>query len=356
MISWVVLYHRISRQSHLGWDLLTPWRAEKLFVHGGRPYSVSAFVYPPSSLVLLVPLAWLDSHQLTIGGLVATAVLACVAGLIALRAIGVKVLGPIAATAILLLSLASDMRGEMPLENVSVLEFLAFALFLLFAIRGRWTAAAIVIGLAIGLKPLLLAVLIVFVLARKWKALAVAVGIPVFLNALAIVFVSSPGQVLSKLPSLFDRTGSGVVYNSAWVDVARLLGLPEGVSVLLRGVTVAMVVAVTWLALDADFGREAADHRLVECPAHRGLPGRHSLRVPLHADPGATLPDGPDRDLPGSFRARTCRDAVGHGRLRSTTVVAGVDRQRQGHGVQSHRDGARADLVHHHPRPPTVGP
>jgi hypothetical protein len=106
VISWIALYHRISGETRLGWDLLTPWRAEKLFVHGGKPYSVSAFVYPPSCLVLLVPLAWLDSHQLTIGGLVATALVACASAVIALRAIGVKVSGPIAAATILLLSLA----------------------------------------------------------------------------------------------------------------------------------------------------------------------------------------------------------------------------------------------------------
>jgi arabinofuranan 3-O-arabinosyltransferase len=247
-ISWVALCHKIGRESKLGWDLLTPWRAEKLFVHGGPPYSVSAFVYPPSCLVLLAPLAWLDSHQLTVGGLFATALVACASVLVTARAIGVNLFGPVTAVTVLLLSLAGAMRGEMPLENVSVLEFLAFALFLLFAIRGRWMAAAIVIGIAVAIKPLLLAILIVFVLSRKWKALGVAIGIPVALNLLSLAFLSDPRQVLSRLPSLFDRTGSGVVYNSAWVDVARLLGLPEGVTVLLRVVTLGLVLVATWLA------------------------------------------------------------------------------------------------------------
>jgi arabinofuranan 3-O-arabinosyltransferase len=247
-ISWVLLYQKIGREPKLGWDLLTPWRAERLFIHGGPPYSVSAFVYPPSCLLLLAPLAWLNDHQLIMGGLVATALIACASVLVTARAIGVKLFGPVTAVTVFVLSLVGAMRGEMPLENVSVLEFLAFAVFLLFAIRGRWMAAAIVIGIAIAIKPLLLAVLIMFVLSRRWKALGVALGIPVALNLLSFAFLSAPGQVLSRLPSLFDRTGSGVVYNSAWVDVARLLGLPEGVTVLLRIVTIAMVVAATWLA------------------------------------------------------------------------------------------------------------
>jgi arabinofuranan 3-O-arabinosyltransferase len=247
-VSWFLLYQKTGKYQKLGWDLLTPWRAERLFIHGGAPYSVKAFVYPPSCLMLLAPLDWLNGHELIMGGLAATALVACASVLVTSRAIGVKLFGPVTAVTILVLSFAGAMRGEMPLENVSVLEFLAFTAFLLFAIRGRWMAAAIVIGVAISIKPLLLAVLLIFVLSRRWKALGVAIGIPVALNLLSLAFVSDPGQVFSRLPSIFDRTGSGVVYNSAWVDVARLLGLPEGETVLLRVVTVVMVVVATWLA------------------------------------------------------------------------------------------------------------
>ena len=246
--SWIALYLVIVREKTLGWDILISWHAEQLFVHGGAPYSVSSFVYPPSSLVLLAPLAPLSRHQLTIGGLVVTALIAWASVLVAARAIGIRLLGPVTAGTLLVLSLVGAMRGEMPLENVSVLEFLSVSLFFLFTVRRRWLAAGVVIGIALAIKPMLLAVLLVFVIARKWKALGVAVGIPVALNLLALAFLRAPGQVFSKLPSLFDRTGSGVMYNSAWVDVARTLGLPEGVTILLRGLTVVMVVVVTWLA------------------------------------------------------------------------------------------------------------
>jgi arabinofuranan 3-O-arabinosyltransferase len=246
--SWVVLFLIIVREHTLGWDILISWHAEQLFVHGGEPYSVGAFVYPPSSLVLLAPLDALNRHQLTVGGLVVTALIAWASVLVSARAIGIRLRGPATAGTLLVLSLVGAMRGEMPLENVSVLEFLALALFFLFALRSRWLAAGVVIGLAIAIKPLLLPVLVVFVLAKRWKGLGAAVAVPVALNLLALAFVRAPGQVFSKLPSLFDRTGSGVVYNSAWVDVARLLGLPEGVSILLRVVTAVMVVIATWLA------------------------------------------------------------------------------------------------------------
>jgi arabinofuranan 3-O-arabinosyltransferase len=247
-ISWVLLYRLIDPEKTLGWDLLTTWRAENAFAHGGEPYAVKAFVYPPSCLVLLRPLAALDHHQLTVGGLVATAVIACASVLVAGVAIGVRWWGPTAATTILLMSLTGAMRGEMPLENVSVLGFLALALFFLFVLRDHWYAAAVVIGLSISIKPLLLAVLIVFLLARRWKAFGVAVAVPALLNAAGIGLVSDPGQVWSKLPSLLNRSGSGVTYNSAWVDVARNLGLPEAATISLRVVTVLLVVAAAWLA------------------------------------------------------------------------------------------------------------
>jgi hypothetical protein len=163
-------------------------------------------------------------------------------------AIGARWWGPTAAVSVLLLTFTGAMRGEMPLENLSILGFLGVALFFLFVLRDHWVAAGVVIGLSLSVKPLLLSVLIVFLLARKWKALGVAIGIPVVLNGLGLAVLNSPGQVLTKLPTLFNRTGDIVQYNSAWVDVARTLGMPEGVTILLRIVTILLVVVATWLS------------------------------------------------------------------------------------------------------------
>jgi len=248
VFSWIDLYRRMDPQSTLGWDLRPTWQAERLFVYGGAPYSVKAFVYPPSCLLVLRPLAALTHHQLVTGGLVATEVIGTVCVMSTAVAIGARWWGPTAAVSVLLLTLTGAMRGEMPLENLSILGFLALALFFLFVLRDHWIAAGVVIGLSISVKPLLLAVLIVFLLARRWKALGFAVGIPVVLNAVSIAIVTDPGQVLSKLPTLLNRTGTGIVYNSAWVDVARILGLPEGATICLRVVTVLLVVVATWLS------------------------------------------------------------------------------------------------------------
>lgn len=245
--SWVDLYRMTARGSGLGWDLLTTWRAEKLFAHGGAPYAVKAFLYPPSCLLLLRPLGGLTRHELTIGGLAGVLVIAWATAMLAAVALGRRWWGLTAAVTVYLLHFTEAMRGELSLENVTILSALALVAFYLFALRGHWVLAGVAIGLSMSVKPLLLVVFLVFVAAKQWKALATAVAIPAVLNIVAFAVVADPGKVWSKLPSLLNRSGFGVNFNSAWVDVTRVLGLPVGVSILLRVLTVVVVAWSSWM-------------------------------------------------------------------------------------------------------------
>ena len=247
-VAWVPVYRHTLRFNGLAWDLLTTWRAERLFAHGGAPYAIKAFVYPPSALLVLRPIAALSAHDLKVVGLAVTAAAAWGAVMLSASAIGLRWWGLTSAVTIFLLRFTQAMTGELLLENVTVLCFLALAAFFFFALRDQWVVGGVAIGLSLAIKPLLLPVLLVFVLARQWRGLAVAAGVPAALNLLALAFVASPSQVFSKLPSVLDRTGTGVSLNSAWVDVTRTLGLPVGVSVTLRVATVAVVVVGTWWA------------------------------------------------------------------------------------------------------------
>ena len=246
--SWIPLYRRSLAIKGLGWDLLTTWRAERLFAHGGAPYAIKAFLYPPSCLLLFRPLASLSEHDLKVVGLAATVVVAFTAVMVSASAIRLRWWGLTSAATIFLLSFTQAMTGELGLENVTVLCFLALAVFYYFSIRGRWVLGGVAIGLSLAIKPLLLPVLLVFLLARQWRGLAAAVAVPAALNLLALGLVAHPSQVFSKLPSLLDRTGTGVALNSAWVDVTRTLALPVGVSVTLRVATVVVVIIGTWWA------------------------------------------------------------------------------------------------------------
>lgn len=245
---WTGLYRSIDHAGPLGYDLLAAWRAVKVFAHGGHPYSVKAFLYPPSSLLILRPIAGLSAQQVKIGGLVATMVVAIVSVMISAAAIGRSPFGMTAAVTVLVLRFTQALVGELVLENVTVLCFAALAIFFLCAIRGRWIPAGAAIGISMAIKPMLVPVLLVFLMARRWRGLWVAIALPVALNLVALALVRDPTEIFTKLPSLLNRVGVGVTLNSAWVDVARMLGLPDAATIAIRVVTAVLSLGVAYLA------------------------------------------------------------------------------------------------------------
>jgi arabinofuranan 3-O-arabinosyltransferase len=253
-LTWGLLLLRIDRtDSELGWDLVTVWRAEGVFAHGGQPYNRAAtagrlYLYPPSSLLVLRPLAVLSLHEVAVLGLISTAALAWGTVVVTSAALGRRWWGLTSAVVVFALRWAQPMVAELKLDNVTVICTLALAVFFLLMVRGHSAAAAAVIGLSLAVKPLLLPVVVVFLLARKWRDFGIAVAIPAVLNAIAFAVVADPNQVWQKLPSLLDRSGAGTVLNSAWVGVAQILGLPGFAATLIRIATVAIVVATAWWA------------------------------------------------------------------------------------------------------------
>jgi arabinofuranan 3-O-arabinosyltransferase len=251
-VTWTLLCIRLDRHdTGLGWDLVTSWRAERVFAHGGQPYSLAAtdhrlFLYPPSALLVDRPIAALSLREVQVIGLVATAALIWIGVMVASAALGRRWWGLTAAVVVFALRWAQPTVAELGVENVTVLCALALAAFYLFTQKGHWVPAGVAIGLTLSIKPLLLPVLLVFVLARRWRALAVAIAIPAVLNAAAFAVVADPSAVFAKLPSLLNRSGSGVLLNSAWVDVMRIFDMPELATLLVRLATVALAVVGAW--------------------------------------------------------------------------------------------------------------
>jgi arabinofuranan 3-O-arabinosyltransferase len=195
------------------------------------------------------PIAVLSLRQIQLLGLVVTALTTWAAVMISAAVAGRRWWGLTAAVTVFALRYAHPLVAELNLQNISVLCLLALVGFYWFASRERWLLAAVTIGLSLSLKPLLLAVLIVFVLARRWRALAV----PAALNVLALLLVRNPGGVLTKLPGLLNRAGSGAMLNSAWVDVLRTFSFPHWSVIVIRLATaaVALLAAVlAWRRLD----------------------------------------------------------------------------------------------------------
>jgi arabinofuranan 3-O-arabinosyltransferase len=253
--AWTTLCLRVSRYNpaSLGWDFVTSWHAAAAFAHGGQPYTRSQtagrlFLYPPSSLLLMRPIAAFSLHQLQMFGLAVSAIIAWGATMASVGLVGRRWYGPTAALAVLILRYTKPMIAELGLQNVTILCLLALVLFYWLASKGRWTLAAIPIGLSLSVKPLLIVVLLVFVLARKWVGLAVSLAIPAVLNLVAFLVVADPGEVFSKLPSLLNRSDSGVRLNSAWVDSLRPFATPDGGVIAIRLLTAAIAVAAAAMA------------------------------------------------------------------------------------------------------------
>lgn len=250
--TWILTLLRIDRRvPALGWDLVTVWRAEGVFAHGGQPYNQAAtagrlYLYPPSSLLVLRPIAALSLREVQVLGLVATAALVWATVMITSAVLGRRWWGLTSAVVVFALHWAQPVIDELKLENVTVLCAVALAVFFLLATREHFVAAAVFIGLSLAVKPLLLPVVLVFLLARKPRAFCLAVAIPAVLNAIAFAVVADPNQVWAKLPSLLDRSGGGVVLNSAWIGIGDIFGLPDFATILLRLVTVALVIAGAW--------------------------------------------------------------------------------------------------------------
>ncbi|MGH9172375.1 MAG: glycosyltransferase family 87 protein [Acidimicrobiales bacterium] len=253
-VTWSQLCYRIGRpHATLGWDLVTSWHAVVVFAHGGQPYDLAQtdnrlFLYPPSSLLLMRPIAALTLRQIQVVGLVVTAVAAWCAVMVSAHIAGRRWYGPTAALCVLALHYARPMVAELSLQNATILCLLALAGFWWLASRQHWMWAGVLVGLSMSLKPLLIVLLLIFLVERKWKPLAVAIAIPAALNAAAFVFVSDPAAVFRKLPSLVNRSGSGVLSNSAWVDVLRDFNLSSGSIDVIRLVTAAVALAAAWLA------------------------------------------------------------------------------------------------------------
>ncbi len=251
-VTWSLVCLRLARSgTDLGWDLVTSYRAERVFARGGQPYSIAAtdhrlYLYPPSALLVLRPLALLSLHQVQLIGLAATAVMTWAAVMLSAAVLGKRWWGFTAAAVVFALRFAEPLLAELGLENVTVVCTLALAAFYLLSAKEHWVLAGAAIGVTLAIKPLLLAVLLVFVLARKWRALAVTVAIPAVLNAAAFIVVRDPTAVFAKLPSLLDRTGAGALLNSAWVAVMTTLGAPDGVTILVRVMTAGVVALGAW--------------------------------------------------------------------------------------------------------------
>ncbi|MGV2914981.1 glycosyltransferase family 87 protein [Streptomyces alfalfae] len=232
-----------------GMDNAIVVRAAEAWLRGRSPYADRHFLYLPGAVLAAVPQALLPTAAarfLVPAGVTAGLVAgwAC-----ALRLYGVSWRSRFAAYGLLGLALGFAPFGHLvELGNWTVASAAALPLAALLASRGRWTAAGLVIGAAVAVKPLLVPVALLFVFARRWRGLAAVVGLPVAASLGAALTMPDPAGFFTRtLPFLLRGDDAFVrLYEASPAAVLGRLGAPQSLATLLAGGAAAAGVWCAW--------------------------------------------------------------------------------------------------------------
>jgi arabinofuranan 3-O-arabinosyltransferase len=243
---WRSLYGFALRQRPLGFDIKPVWLAEHAWLSGRSPYHVFNFLYPPSHLMVMLPLAAFSEKTVEHYADVAVVIALAAAVMMSAKLIGRRYWGLTAAIGFFVISVAQPVHDEMILENVSVLIATGLCATLLLASKDHWNWAAGALGITLAVKPILAPVVLLFVFARRWKALYIAIGIPFVLNLAALPTIRGLGRIWSILPLLFDRTGTFDAYNASLFSVGALTGLPSLATTVVRVAAAILALLAAW--------------------------------------------------------------------------------------------------------------
>ncbi|MFJ6930209.1 glycosyltransferase 87 family protein [Streptomyces nigra] len=231
-----------------GMDNAIVVRAAKVWLEGGSPYDDPHFLYLPSAVLAAAPQVLVDRDVLLV--LAPLTVTACLVGgwVCALRLHGVPLRSRFAALGLLGLAAGFAPFAHLVwLGNWTATAALALPLALLLAGRGRWVAAAVVLGAAIALKPLLAPMALLFVFARRWRALAVLVALPVAASAGAALTLPDPAGFFTRtVPFLLSGDDRFVrLYEASPAAVLPRMGVPGP---LAGAIGCALAAAGVWCA------------------------------------------------------------------------------------------------------------
>jgi arabinofuranan 3-O-arabinosyltransferase len=193
---------RNATSGTFGVDLHAMWQGSRHFLHHedpyGNPHTYLALLYPPASLVAFAPLALLPFSVAKYAMVVVCAAVLVWSIWIVARTVRPEHATTITGIGVLGLALFGPSYSTFLLLNISLLFVPAVAAFLWFAARQRWVAAAVILGISLSIKPVLVPLILVAVMARRWRAVAFAIAIPVLANLAVLPLLSKPGQFLDK--------------------------------------------------------------------------------------------------------------------------------------------------------------
>jgi len=241
----IVDAYRWHHGAGFGFDTQHVWQAGHAILHGGSSWN--QFVYPPGCLLLTFPLAALPFKGTEVI-IYALQLLGIAYTFWAMTRLTKVSLGSArVAWLAVLLTLTGQLGIAAHYENFTLLLVPLAAAFFLAIGRDRPMAAAVILGLSLTIKPLLIPLLLVLLLARRFRETAVAVLIPVGLSAIAVVIIAALNANLSGFVHEVGHTFSGnssIPWNMTLSAMGKHLHVPVGLSILAR----VLVVAVSLFA------------------------------------------------------------------------------------------------------------
>lgn len=230
-----------------GYDFVPIWQAAHALMHGHTAWS--RFVYPPGCLLVALPLAVLPFRMSEV--IVYAVQIAGIAYLFwaMTRLIRVPLGSVRVAWFALFLAAAGQLGIAAHYENFTLLLVPLAAAFFLAVDRERPMAAAIVLGISLTIKPLLVPLLIVLVVARRWRETAVAVIIPVVLSAITIVMViamnANPSGFFHEVAHTFSADYAKP-WNISLSAMAGYLHVPGGIAAVVRALVIVASLFACW--------------------------------------------------------------------------------------------------------------
>ncbi|GAA2493322.1 glycosyltransferase 87 family protein [Terrabacter carboxydivorans] len=213
---------RVRSLWYYGTDIEATWDGARNLLRTGDPYVVvpghSPFVYPPSAALLFAPAALVDNRLFVAGGQLLTVVAAVALGAALAALVGARWCGPVAACFVIVMTLSSVGTETLGYANLSW-AVAALAGWTLVAMQHlRWHTAAVLIGLAVAIKPMAATLALVLLVERRYRALALAAAIPLLLNLATIPLLRAPAEFVTVvLPRVLSGATTGVGSNpSLW--------------------------------------------------------------------------------------------------------------------------------------------
>lgn len=236
-------------------DFYPVWLGEHNFLRGLPVYDLHAnlqnYLYPPSSLLLLSPVGLVDYGHLRTAILLPEALAMCVAAALALRIVGVRWTARNLGLVVLGITIFEPARALLDVKNIDSVVVLGEVAAVLAMSRNRWHLGAVLLAIAIAIKPATFPLLLLPLLFRQWTAGGLAAAVIGGLNVGGLMLVADGGQFLtSTVPHLVAGNGAFLhSWNISLVGAFSVLGWPTAFAGGLRLIVLAASALIIWRTL-----------------------------------------------------------------------------------------------------------